>query len=71
MLLSVDIIPSTHLQAAATVPASSVVSPGLMNPACNLLCLTMWGSAAAGDHSSKQREDILFSTSANAHLQII
>lgn len=43
-----------YLRAAATVPASSVVSPGLPSPACTRLCLTMWGSAAAGDHSSKQ-----------------
>lgn len=40
--------------AAATVPASSVVSPGLQSPACSLLCLTMWGSVAAGAHSSKK-----------------
>lgn len=49
----------THLQAAAIVPASSVVSPGLKSPACSLLCLTTWGSVAAGDHS-KQRGDIPF-----------
>lgn len=49
----------THLLAAATVPVSSAVSPGLRSPACSLLCLTVWGSVAAGDHSSKQRGNIL------------
>lgn len=49
----------THLLAAATVPVSSAVSPGLRSPACSLLCLTMWGWVAAGDHSSKQRGNIL------------
>lgn len=61
----------THLQAAATVPASSVVSPGPRSPACTLLCLTTWGSEAAGGHSSKQRGEILCFTNASAHPQII
>lgn len=45
-----------YLKAAATVPASSVVSPGLQSLAWSLLCLTMWGSVAVGDHSSKKWE---------------
>lgn len=50
-----------YLQAAATVPASFVVSPGLQSPACTLLCLTTWGSEAAGNHSSKQwQKDVFF-----------
>lgn len=47
----------THLQAVATVPASFAASPGPRSPACTLLCLTAWGSEAAGGRSSEQRED--------------